>query len=315
VENNEGWSLSGGYRGQEKPNKSKKTDSRGQKHITNKKYIPSEWFSEDGIKSKEYPIEKAVNFKHTGDTSVFYAPHILLKANIGKNHSIPIQFLPNEDLRFREKVIGVAAPKEDVEKLENIYKFIKKHNQLLRAFLCSTSPECVVNMNTMVQLRDLKELPYLIGKDKYQVFYEDNPVINDVADYYQKFIRQPESSEILQPIPNSKLPKRIQQYSDILCKTLNKLHQKDNLRFRLSEVATFHYNKFIRTTFYYDDLPALAMPKTFPEIAGNQLEKLLTLDKGHTRFKRILKIYQKDCVHFIKPNELRYKKKNYCIIC
>lgn len=310
VNENKDWALSGGYRTQNKPNKSKSTDERGKEHITGRKYIPSEWFTEDGIKSFEFLTETSEFFKHTGDIRAYSAPHVLIKANVGDQHSIPLWYFPDLNIRFREKIIGISAPQEDEHLLEEIFNYIKRFNQTLRAFLFSTSPECLINMNTLVQVKDVKNLPVALGnKLNEDLFNPKNPIINDVVNHYQEFIRRPETTKVFSSISSSQLGPRLNSFASTFCDTLNKVYQKEEFKFRFSGAGTFHFNSFIFMSFSYGDHESPKViddKKKLPEISSSKIEQIVKLDKGYAHFKRILKIYENDYVYFIKPNRLLY---------
>ncbi len=297
-----GWSCSVGYRGSKDIKKSTCPEIYG------KLALPTEWLNEDGVKRFDFKPELSERFHHTGDVRIYSAPHILIKANAGNNDSIPIWYFPETDVVFKEKIIGIAAPSDQSAEIEALFHKIKLFNDLYRTFLFATSPECVVYMNTVVQAKDIYGLPFPKKlEEEIKLGKFDQIIFDDVLNHYQKFIRQPEkSSKAFLPIPLTKFQLHITRFGSIFCEALNAIYAKENLRFRQAEMGTLHFGKFIYMAFCYDDQPEHS-PSPYGEIQTyGDLKKLLTLDKGHTQFQRIQKIYKKDYVCFIKPNQFRY---------
>lgn len=134
---------------------------------------------------------------------------------------------------------------------------------------------------------------------------EYNVLSNDISEYYQYLIRRPESAAAFYPIASKNFQERLSQFGALFCESLNPIYAKNGKQFRQAESGYIHNRDFIYTVFRYDENAENQMTE-IRDFSTEEVEKLLTLDKGHVRFQRILKIYKKDYVCFIKPNQLRY---------
>jgi serine/threonine-protein kinase RIO1 len=161
-------------------------------------------------------------------------------------------------------------------------------------------------MNTDVQAKDIYNLPVSENLDDGIVLkISEKLVLQDVLKYYQYLIRRPESAAAFHPITSKNFHKRLSQFGTLFCESLNALYAKNDKQFRLVESGYIHNREFIYTAFQYDDKSDNRTTE-IKDLSSEEVENLLTLDKGHVRFQRILKIYKKDYVCFIKPNQLRY---------
>lgn len=311
IDKQDGWAFTLGYRASNNPARPKSS------HITGKEFLPTENLTEQGINISEFPVETSEHFHHTGDEKIYYAPHILIRANVGKNQ-IPMIYLPKEDLRFKEKIIGLSAPTKDQQKLDDIFSYLLDNNQLLRAYLFASSSQCLVDRGSAVQVGDIKNLPYLdlgINSLDSQITEFDNILINDIVKYYQDAIRRPESTLMQQPILSTELSSILNKYSKTFCDCLNKVYAHKNYKFTLAESGYFHFRNFIFVIFHYNSNleSKTKFSKKIPANVIEKIENLSTLDKGYASFRRIIKIYEKDTVLFIKPNLHRYWLKSIAL--
>ncbi|MFM9951473.1 MAG: class I SAM-dependent DNA methyltransferase [Saprospiraceae bacterium] len=302
VSNN--WAYSVGYR--------TSTDTKKPKSpiINRRPSVPTEWLTETGIEKNDFIPEISEHFHHTGDERIYDAPHILIKSNAGNKKYIPMQYFSDLDITFKEKIIGISAPKNQESKILNVFQRLKKYNDLYRTFLFSSSPECLVYMNTVVQAKDIYSLPFPKNLNEEINLSKSNKVIqNDVLNYYQEFIRRPESGKAFAPITTKKFQTHLTRFGTLFCESLNTIYAKGDLRFRQAETGYLHDTDFIYSIFWYDNKPEMIIPKygeETSELGVEAFRELLTLDRGYVHFQRILKIYKKDFVCFIKPNQLRY---------
>ena len=294
------WAMSVGYRTSDDKSKPESPN------INSKLSLPTEWLTEDGIKRFDLKKEPSKNFHHTGIEKIYDAPHILIKSNVGNAHSIPMWYFPDTDIAFKEKIIGIAAPKSMESDLSQLFLFLKGNNDLFRSYLFSVSPESLVYMNTVVQTKDIYQLPVPENLDKHiTLSHSEVRLTSDVLKYSQYLIRRPESAAAFHPITSKNFQERLSQYGKLFCESLNALYAKNGKQFRLVESGYIHHREFVYTIFRYDDNTD-HQPVEIIDLSSDELDQLLTLDKGHVRFQRILKIYKKDYVCVIKPNQLRY---------
>ncbi len=275
-------------------------------YITGKPYLPYECLTTDGIICNELPIEHSTKFYRPAKKELYAPPHILLREVVNDNGLFSIGF-SDKYLTFKVQIIGISAPYQEREELYSLFTHIHNASKFYYAIIFATSPRCLVVKNTSFIPSDFYNLPYDISNN-LSLTPHQQIVINDVVDYYQLYIRHTKNV-VLNSILSKNLSKKFSEFSIIFCEVLNSIFQKGNNRFHLSDAGTLHNNSFLYVAFRYDDKPDFTFSEVSeePPIASEgKLQELLTLDKGYAKFSRILKIYKKDYVCFIKPNQLRY---------
>ncbi|MFN0215772.1 MAG: class I SAM-dependent DNA methyltransferase [Saprospiraceae bacterium] len=277
-------------------------------YINDKPWLPYEWLTPKGIiATDKYPVVSSqTKFSRPRDKKIYTPPHILFRKITNDEFNFSIAF-SEEYLTFPKQIVGINAPDSQRNELFDVFQTIITNGKRFHGLIYSTSPRCLVIKNTSFNPDDIYQLPY-DPKLNIDLAKADQLVLDDVVNHYQDFIRHPDSSKskAFHPITSKNLQSHFTQFGSIFCESLNAIYCKGNLRFRQAEIGTLHFGKFIYTTFCYDDQPEHS-PSPYGEIqTDGDLTKLLTLDKGHTQFQRIQKIYKKDYVCFIKPNQFRY---------
>lgn len=133
-------------------------------------------FDENGITST-YKITD-VYFQWPRNKELFQGPLLLIKKNIGTN-SIPVIILET-GISFKNEIIGIHAPINDVALLKKIEKTLKNNN-LYRFYLISTSPGSGISKSksTLLQ-KDILGLPYSEFGEQSNISLADNILIQDV---------------------------------------------------------------------------------------------------------------------------------------
>ncbi len=273
-------------------------------HINDKPYLPYEWLTPDGITSQEFPLVPSdTRFYLAKEESLFSSPLMVIREVVRDDFKFCIGF-SKKYLTFKKHIIGISAPLEQEEELRNVYKTLKTLSKLYHSIIFSMSSYCLIIRNTSIKPEDIYQLPYT-PHSEIKIAPVDQFVLNDVAIHYQDFIRHPDESKAFKPIISKNIKSHITQFGIIFCEALNTIYATDNIRFRQAEMGTLHFDKFIYTTFCYDNLPDGA-PSPYGEIKSKDDLENLIIDKGYAQFNRIQKIYKKDYVCFVKPNQFRY---------
>ena len=299
-----GWTMIEGYRNLSNDDV-KKFDAE---YIHLQKTLPTEWLTEDGLTSENFPLELNKQFERIRTKELFVNPHIVIREIIGEKR-LPMAFF-DFHLCFKRDIVGISAPKEEEKELKKLFNYLQKYNTLFCAFILAISPRTLVYRNTSIRATDIYEIPVLtdINNGKIALRESEKIVINDINNHYRTFITQPETTKVLHPIKSKNICARLSRFSSIFCKELNEIYEEEQNKFRLSEAGTFAYNNFILVIYRYDAGENLELKNSsaLTKYKDIELENLLNLEQGHVQFKRIVKIYKKDYVCFIKPNQLRY---------
>ena len=166
------------------------------------------------------------------------------------------------------------------------------------------SAQLLGNRNTAILAYDLYTLRY-ISDDSFSIY--DNNVIDDILNYFQKYLRIGEKAKALNPIGGDENIKLIiGRYGQEFSRALNSVYDNKGKKFRLSDVVTLDGTSLIATVFRYDNKdkePLFHKDFTKLNIDGLTNNEI----SAHLSVKRIIKLYpQKDTIVFIKPNQYRY---------
>ena len=82
----------------------------------------------------------------------------MLKENIG-DEKLVVHY-SNDYLVFRDKIIGIHAPKKQENELKELYQYLNDNSDLLRAYAIATSSQLIIGMNTAMLKKDFMQCPY-----------------------------------------------------------------------------------------------------------------------------------------------------------
>ncbi len=265
-------------------------------YITGKNYLPTEAFTEDGIDWDEVIPCDVKKFHRAKDEKIYSPPHILLKANIGREKLL-VQFT-DKYLVFRDKVIGIHSPKKDRQYLESLFDYFTEYNDLLRFFIACTSSQLLVNRATALLKEDLMRIPYPENLKELRISKADKIIIDDVLKYQLNA-----SNKAL--LLNNATETDVKHYARAFAKTLNSVYNANR---------SFHPVKILDAGNYY------ALHFEYSENVPNlqtefnaDIEKYIghlipsnQRDKYNVHIQRILKFYKKNVIVISKPKQLRY---------
>lgn len=278
--------------------------------ITGKKSVVTESFEESG--KFEWFIESETLFEwpRRKTRKIFKQPHILIKANLGRER-IPMIFC-EEYMCFKDKIIGIHSPDNDKKLLKRLYNHLDEFSRLNRLICICSSGQAGVSMSSQVLLKtDITNLPYPENPADLELSHSETIVQNDVLEYYIKSNASSETSPLNQPVQEENLT----EYGHVFCKTLNPIYEKNGQKWF--------------THGYYEDQQAIAyafcygQPKKdiLPELFGDGLdgiERLLYNEtRRNVRITRVLREYLHingfDVLIFIKPKAVRYWLKSIAL--
>ncbi|MEA3452302.1 MAG: hypothetical protein U9Q83_10425, partial [Bacteroidota bacterium] len=267
------------------------------------KTIPTKSVYEDRIDlSMLDTMNNSIKFEKMPQESVFQAPNIIIKENIGENR-IPIHF-NKTSFSFQHKIIGISNI-DSTSILNDIVKSFNKFNEFYRFYIFVTSGQLLVNLNTAILKRDIMNIPFFDNDEKNILSEYDKNIISDVNNFMQYFLRNGENSKAVKPIPQNKLKNTISSYGKEFSKVLNLIYKDKGNKFRLSDVVKLN-NSFMATIFKYDSKHDEVLfhkdnsKLNLDALTDNEISKQLTVN-------RIIKLYpDKDTIVFVKPNQYRY---------
>lgn len=272
--------------------------SKGEKadYITGYPYLPTEAFLETGIDLDKVTLCEIEKFLRPRDKRIYSPPHILLKANIGKERLF-VQF-SDKYLTFRDKIIGIHAPKKDKESLIEVYEYLSKNSDLFRFYILCTSSQLSVNRATALLKEDLMRIPYPKDLSKVKISVAESILIKDTLKHHL-FLKGQATTQ--QEVDR----KCLNLFADVFSKSLNSIYQTDLKKFHLVKVLDtgnyfgmhFEYSKNISEITYEKDSD---LEKYVESCIPNRKKNT------NTHIQRILKYYGNDTIILAKPKSLKY---------
>jgi hypothetical protein len=272
------------------------------KYIYNIPSLPTEAISENKIDCEAlFKLPKKTRFLKLPCEDAFTAPNLLIWENIGEKR-LPV-FYNTETFSFKRSIIGIFSKTKNINILRKIELFFENNSDFCRFYILATSSKTLINRNTTFLLEDLKRIPF--SKGTLSLSTADIKVINDCIEYQRDFIAHGGLSKALMPINDFNIESVLENYGNEFSNSLNTAYNKNNRKFRLSDVikldssliaAVFKYDSNDYKIKYHSDLSNINIEC----LTKNNISSQLSIN-------RIIKLYpQKDTIVFVKPNQYRY---------
>ena len=270
-------------------------------YLTGKKTLPTEAFTEKGIDNDKIDILKEKYFlrEREKNKSIYKGPHLLIKEGVAKK-SIPIEFR-NDDLSFKDQIIGIHAPEDQIDDLLDLERRIK-NNRTYLFYVAGFSGKYMVGRATAILKMDIEALPYPEDEKEVELTEIEQILVDDVLDYMLDFRSKGEKSVAENHVDDGQL----NQFSEIYCKVLNSVYKE------FKPYKHWETDSFICFQFYYRDTPQIK------EDSLNELEAALheLIQKKYNtnlRIVRMLRMYENNTIYLIKPKQTRYWLRSVAI--
>lgn len=268
-------------------------------YITGQPTLPTRAFTERGIDMHRIQIETAEKFHRISDERLFSPPHLLIKKNIGFER-IPTYF-SDEYLTFKDSILGIADPQSNSDDLKEFSTAFETHKSIYRLFIAATSNEYLVGRATTILNQDVKRLPYPSESSDLKLSFIEQTICSDVLKYQIEMLAKGSRAKAnWQKATNHDL----KGFGNVFCRMLNSIYGKSAASFFFKTV--YAWDKFFIAEFSYGKQPTDLEFKTLDQ-PSEKLNRLIE-DKydGNAHRVRILKLYERNKVYFIKPNNLRF---------
>lgn len=266
------------------------------KELAGIKFLPTEGLTSDGIdleKIIDFPYEYCENFKNV---DVYFGPHTLIKEGISNNRLV-VEFC-EDSLLFKEKIVGVQS--KDGEELKRLSTYLK--SKVVSYYLAATSAEFLIRRATSIKKWDIDNIPYDERIEESFSKY-DEILVNDLFDYLIEFRSKGENSYILTTDAEIQ---DIFDYGKIFCDVLRPIYPS------IDQHTVFRTESYICCPFYFGDKPEIDFSDS--ESADQHIEQLVKKKLGISlRLTRIVRLYEKNVIYFIKPRRMRYWLKSIAL--
>lgn len=293
---NKQWEFGQGYKFGNKNREDK------QKVITGENTVLDKFFNENGIKQIE--IQKETHFETipTNSFNIFSPPHLLIKKTIGKK-AIPVEFR-DDYLTFRNEIIGIHCPQDEVNELYGLAEMFKRNNELFRFFITTTSARFGVSRTPYtILLEDITELPFIEADIKLS--FSERILVKDVVTYSIDQFAFGENAKINFTVPDFGL---LRDFSEIYCLALNSIYQEGEKKYALSKII--EGEAFFACEFVFND-EVIDIESSNSE---DDFEALIDHWNGRNALiKRVVRFYGENKIILIKPKQLRYWLKSIAL--
>ena len=265
-------------------------------YLTGRDYLPTDALTEEGIDEKQIRKleDKYFHRNREENKSVFKGPHILIKEGAARE-SIPIAFW-NDDLVFRDKIVGIHAPDEDREELISIERRLKRNRTYL---FCAGafSRQHLISKVTAILKKDIENIPFPVDESEMELSEIEQILVDDVLDYMFDFFNKGEKAKVLKPVNDEQLG----LFGETFCKVLNTVYD----RFVPQEPRHIHH--FICYPICYGQ-PNIPGFETRDEHKFElYLNRLVNQRMGKSlRITRMIRLYDQQVIYLVKPNLLKY---------
>lgn len=263
-------------------------------HLTGSRTLPTDAFTENGIDETQIHIleEEFFQWDRKKNKLIFHGPHLLIKEEAAR-HSIPIAFR-DDDLSFRDDIIGIHANETYREELIQIEKRIKE-NKVILFCAYAFSGKHLVDRGVKILKRDIEDLPFPGDESELDLSKVEKILVDDVLEYMLDFRNRGENSKILQPVNRAQL----RFFGETYCQILNTVYDKFK---SLEPVVTDH---FVCFCIFYGEEPQEEIGD--PEQFEKYLNQLVYKESGkNLRVVRVLRVYDKNMIYLVKPKQARY---------
>ncbi|MFC2155111.1 class I SAM-dependent DNA methyltransferase [Acidobacteriota bacterium] len=271
-----------------------KRDYKRADYLTGKETLPTDALTEEGIDETQIHLLKEDFFYRRAEKNkqIFKGPHILIKEEAARN-SVPIAFR-DDDLSFKDKIIGIHAPLKYRQELLDIEKIIKGNNVCL---FCAYvfSRQHMISRGDAILKKDIENIFFPNNESELEISEIEKILVDDVLGYMPDFRYKGEKSKILQPVN----PDQLRLFGETYCKILNSVYK------RFKSYKPIITENFVCFPIYYSEKPQIdaGSPEEFEE----NLDQLIYNKMGRNlRLTRVLRIYDNNVIYLVKPKQLRY---------
>lgn len=267
--------------------------------ITGKPTLPAEAFDKNGVKESKIIREfKNELFHSTGNKRIYQPPHLLIKKEVG-NGKIPTYF-SDEYLTFDGRIVGIATPANERKKLFELNESFEKNKNTYNLFITATSNEYLVGRATSILKQDIMNLPYSEDKEEMQLSFVEKILCDDVLNYQIELLAKGGNAKV----NGDATIEDLKSYGEVFNKLLNSVYGKSGKCFYLKKI--YDLDDFYITEFNYSENSAEAEVEKRNEPTKHIKSLAENAYSSNISIIRVLKLYERNKIYFIKPKALRY---------
>ena len=261
--------------------------------LTGLPLIPTKAFSEIGIDRNQLvgSFVEAKLFKSAYSLERYTPPLVLIKAH----ESVPVEWWNEYPIAYRDKIIGVHAPKGSTQQLRWLFDFIARNRTTLRFCMLINGSQGLTGKSTVPLKQDIDLLPVPTNPSELELSFWEQTLRDDVNDLMADYVRLGQDSKLLKH--QAKL-KEVGVYSALLVRMLGSIYSN------LKAGEPVFLNGLIAQPFFFGNKPEVSWLGKGKEEA---LQKLVyDSSRESLRLIRVVRFYEENVILIIKPDRLRY---------
>ncbi len=263
--------------------------------------FPAEAFTLSGIDRSQIKPETEKFFEGPRTEKLFTPPVLLIKEIIDQD-KIPLYFNNNKDdyLAFNSRIVGISAPENECKKLSQLSDSFQQSQETYSLFIIATSNEYRVGRGTSMLKQDIMNLPYSEDKEEMQLSFVEQILCDDVLNYQIELLSKGSKAKVNEDAEIEDL----RSYGEVFNKLLNSVYGKSGKLFYLKKI--YDLNNFYITEFNYGEIIIDVETEKTDEPTEHIKSLIDNAYSSNVSIIRVLKLYEKNKVYFIKPKALRY---------
>lgn len=264
--------------------------SRPAEHIVGQPLLPTKALAAKGLDRSAITKVPKAPIKDPKSEARFTPPMLLIK-----EHQDLFNAIWEEGyLTYKDEIVGFAAPKKDVKRLQEIHRWITSNRPTLQAYVAGTSGRLFTRRATSIASADIMALPYP-DESSLDLSANEQVLVDDVVRYWRDFVRTGSDSEVMKQDGRQGLP----AFAECFVSQINTVYPKTKLRVLPQQSwPGIICQPFVFGTGKVDWAGA-------DDLRG-RLDSLLRQRNSTITVTRIARIYDEKFVFLLKPDRLRY---------
>jgi hypothetical protein len=168
--------------------------------------------------------------------------------------------------------------------------------------LC-TSGKILISRSTSTSKEDIDNIPYPEDINDLELSELENIIIDDTINHITEFFRSGENSKLM--LKTNKVD--LVDFGDIYCSILNSVYKEEDKEFKILNFQ--QQTNFVIYSFYYGN----EKPHVDFDYVKEDINNLIENNTQNIKINRILRLYNNNIIHIIKPNQKRYWLKSIAI--
>lgn len=265
--------------------------SRPAEHLIGKPLLPTEALSEAGIDASFLQTVPDRPIKDTKTAKRFTPPYLLIKENEDLHHGL----WQGHYLTYKHRIMGFAAKRRDLARLQAIEAWLQKEQTVLRAYVAGISASLFVQRATAILQADVLALPYPEDED-LDLSDNERIIAQDIVDYQREFIRLGTGSALMRGAPEDALGK----FDATFTAQINAVYPRKPLR----ALDRYHWTGAICGAYVFGDG---VVDWSGADDLRAKLDALLQEHRGSSlTITRITRLYDQGFVFLLKPDRHRF---------